>query len=93
MIAVVSIIPFILAISPYLSGLVSYIFRPGKAACFMTFDPEHRLGRVAYTLFLLVIYTILPMTLIVVCYYKVFRAVSNMQRPQKIQSVHASQEV
>lgn len=75
MITVVSVSPFILAISPYFSGLVTYIFRPGKAACFMTFDPERRLGKIAYTFFLLIIYTVLPMTLIAVCYYKVFRAV------------------
>lgn len=75
MIAVVSVIPFILAFSPYFSGLVTYIFRPGKAACFMTFDPERRLGKITYTFFLLMIYTILPMTLIAVCYYKVFRTV------------------
>ena len=75
MIATVSIISFILAISPYWSGLVTYIFRPGKAACFMTFDTKRKLGKIAYTVFLLAIYTVLPMVLIAVCYYNVFRMV------------------
>ena len=75
MIAFVSTLPFILSVSPYLSGLVTYIFRPGKAACFMTFDPNRKLGKISYTCFLLIIYTILPMALIAVCYYKVFRTV------------------
>ena len=74
MISVVSIVPFILTISPYLSGLVNYIFRPGKASCFMTFDQDRR-PQIAYTFFLLIIYTILPMAFIAVCYYKVFRTV------------------
>lgn len=74
-IAVISLFPFILAIPPYLSGLVSYIFRPGKASCFMTFDPNRKLGKIAYTFFLLIIYTVLPMVLIAVCYYKVYRTV------------------
>ena len=75
MIGIVCVVPFILTISPYITGLVSYIFRPGKAACFMTFDPARRLGKIAYTFFLLLIYTIIPMALIAVCYYKVFRMV------------------
>ena len=75
MIITVSVLSFILAISPYWSGLVTYIFRPGKAACFMTFDPKRRLGKIAYTFFLLLTYTILPMVCIAVCYYKVFRVV------------------
>ncbi|KAJ7389159.1 melatonin receptor [Desmophyllum pertusum] len=83
MITVVSVLPFILTISPYLSGLVTYIFRPGKAACFMTFDPERKLGKIAYTFFLLIIYTILPMTIIAVCYYKVFRMVKQHARAAK----------
>lgn len=83
MISVVSIVPFILTISPYLSGLVTYIFRPGKAACFMTFDPDRRLGKITYTFFLLIIYTILPMALIAVCYYKVFRTVKQHAKATK----------
>ena len=75
MIATISTLPFVLTISPYLSGLVTYIFRPGKAACFMTFDSDRKLGKIAYTFFLLIIYTVLPMVLIGVCYYKVFRTV------------------
>ena len=75
MIITVGVVSFILAISPYWSGLVAYIFRPGKAACFMTFDPKRRLGKIAYTFFLLLTYTILPMVCIAVCYYKVFRVV------------------
>lgn len=71
----VSVVSFILAMSPYLSGLVTYLFRPGKAACFMTFDPNRRLGKIAYTFFLLLTYTVLPMVCIAVCYYKVFRLV------------------
>lgn len=75
MITTISVLSFILAISPYWSGLVTYIFRPGKAACFMTFDPKRKLGKIAYTVFLLVIYTVLPMVFIAFCYYKVFRMV------------------
>ena len=74
-IAAVSILPLVLAISPYLGGSVTYIFRPGKASCFMTFDPSRQLGKIAYTIFLLLIYTVLPTTIIAVCYYKVFRTV------------------
>ena len=71
----VSVVSFILAISPHLSGPVTYIFRPGKAACFMTFYPKRRLGKIAYTFFLLITYTVLPMVCIAVCYYKFFRVV------------------
>ena len=71
----VSVLSFILGISPYWSGLATYIFRPGKAACFITFDPKQKLGKIAYTFFLLITYTILPMVCIAVCYYKVFRVV------------------
>ena len=83
MISVISIVPFILTIAPYLSGLVSYIFRPGKASCFMTFDPNRRLGKISYTFFLLIIYTILPMAFIAVCYYKVFRIVKQHAKATK----------
>ena len=75
MIAAISLVPFLLTVSPYLSGLVDYIFRPGKAACFMTFAPDKPVVEMVYILFLLLLYTILPMVTIVVCYYKVFRMI------------------
>lgn len=75
MICAVTIAPFVLTISPLFSGLFTYIFRPGKASCFMTFNPDKRLEKMTYILSLLCVYTILPMILITVCYYKVFRMV------------------
>ncbi|XP_022804598.1 kiSS-1 receptor-like [Stylophora pistillata] len=67
--------PLILTISPLFCGLFTYIFRPRKASCFLTFDPDKRIENKVYILSLQFVYTILPMVLITVCYYKVFRMV------------------
>ena len=50
-------------------------FMPGKAECLYTFE-----SNIAYTIFIECVYVATPLTIITICYVKVFRAVSNSNR-------------
>lgn len=61
---------------PILAGFADFEFWPARAACFVTLNTSFPGIRRAFIAFYLIMYTILPMTVIGFCYYKVHRVVS-----------------
>ncbi|XP_022809264.1 melatonin receptor type 1A-like [Stylophora pistillata] len=66
---------FIGSVPPFLFGHGGFEFQPGKALCLYTFDTN-----IAYTVFIECIYIATPLTLIRICYVKVFYTVSRSNR-------------
>lgn len=62
---------FIGSVPPFLFSHGGFEFQPGKAMCLYTFDTN-----IAYTVFIECVYVATPLTLIIVCYAKVFYTVS-----------------
>ncbi|EDO45467.1 predicted protein, partial [Nematostella vectensis] len=75
---IVSMVTTIVVIAtPLFAGWSSFVFRPGKATCFMTFDKSHGIAQHGYVIVNCVIYTFGPMILIYSCYFCVFMSVRN----------------
>ena len=70
-IAVVWCAAFVGSLPPIFIKNGRFEFQPGKAMCLYTFE-----SNIAYTVFIECVYIAAPLTIITVCYTKVFRAVS-----------------
>lgn len=67
----------VVIVIPILCGWSQFTFRPGKGTCFMTFNKNMATTRKAYIGINVFVYLVLPMIVIFVCYYKVFKTVRN----------------
>ena len=74
-IAVVWCVAFVGSVPPFLFEKGGYKFQPEKAMCMYTFETN-----IAYTSFIECVYIATPLTLITVCYAKVFHTVSRSRR-------------
>lgn len=84
----------LLVASPVIAGWTYFTFRPGKTTCFMTFHAEYETFRRVYTYIMVLLYTIIPMITIALCYFKVFRVAkrhTNSIRPA-LQARHLSNQ-
>ncbi|KAJ7365611.1 Melatonin- receptor [Desmophyllum pertusum] len=74
-IAVVWCAALIGSVPPFLFKHGGFEFQPGKAMCLYTFDTN-----IAYTIFIECVYIGTPLTIITICYAKVFYTVSRSNR-------------
>ena len=74
-IAVVWCVALIGSVPPFFFGHGGFEFQPGKAMCLYTFDIN-----IAYTVFIECVYIATPLTIITICYAKVFYTVSRSNR-------------
>ena len=74
-IAVVWCVALIGSVPPFFFGHGGFEFQPGKAMCLYTFDTN-----IAYTVFIECVYIATPLTIITICYAKVFYTVSRSNR-------------
>ncbi len=74
-IAAVWCVALIGSVPPFFFGHGGFEFQPGKAMCLYTFDTN-----VAYTVFIECVYIATPLTIITICYAKVFYTVSRSNR-------------
>ena len=74
-IAVVWCVALIGSVPPFFFGHGGFEFQPGKAMCLYTFDTN-----IAYTVFIECVYIATPLTIITICYVKVFYIVSRSNR-------------
>ena len=74
-IAVVWFVALIESVPPFFFEHVGFEFQPGKAMCLYTFD-----ANIAYTIFIECVYIATPLTIIPICYSKVFYTVSRSNR-------------
>ena len=63
------------SVPPFFFGDGRFEFQPGKAMCLYTFE-----SNIAYTVFIECFYIATPLTIITICYAKVFRTVSRSNR-------------
>ena len=70
-IGVVWCVALIGSVPPFFFGHGGFEFQPGKAMCLYTFDTN-----IAYTVFIECVYIATPLTIITICYAKVFYTVS-----------------
>ena len=74
-IGVVWCVALIGSVPPFFFGHGGFEFQPGKAMCLYTFDTN-----IAYTVFIECVYIATPLTIITICYAKVFYTVSRSNR-------------
>ena len=74
-IAVVWLVAFVGSVPPFFFGEGAVKFQAGKAMCWYSFQ-----SNIAYTVFVECIYIATPLTVIVICYAKVFHTVSRSNR-------------
>ena len=75
-IVIVWYLAFAGSVPPFIfEGKNSFKFQPGKAMCLYTFE-----SNMAYTITIECVYIAAPLTIIAVCYVKVFRSVSRSNR-------------
>ena len=70
-IAVVWCVALAGSVPPFFFNNGGFEFQPGKAMCLYTFE-----SNIAYTVFIECVYVAAPLTIITICYTKVFRTVS-----------------
>ena len=69
-IAVVWCVALVGSVPPFFFKNRGFEFQPGKAMCLYTFE-----SNIAYTVFIECVYIAAPLTVITICYFKVFRTV------------------
>ncbi|XP_020626345.1 melatonin receptor type 1B-B-like [Orbicella faveolata] len=74
-IAVVWCVAFAGSVPPFFFNNVGFEFQPGKAMCLYTFE-----SNIAYTVFIECVYVAAPLTIITICYTKVFYKVSKSNK-------------
>jgi melatonin receptor type 1A len=74
-IAVTLVTIIVVILTPILGGWSHFTFRPGKGTCFMTFKESFKTTRRVYIAVVVLVYSVCPMFIIFLCYYRVFRTV------------------
>ena len=80
-IAVVWCVALVGSVPPFFMKNAGFKFQPGKAMCFFTFERS-----ITYAVFLGSVYIAAPLTVITICYAKVFRSVSRSNRVFSLQN-------
>ncbi|XP_031556400.1 5-hydroxytryptamine receptor 4-like isoform X2 [Actinia tenebrosa] len=71
------VIIIIVIVIPIAGAWSHFTFRPGKGTCFMTFNKSFKTTRMVYIAGVVLFYSVLPMIIIFICYYKVLKTVKN----------------
>ena len=74
-IAVLWCVALVGSVPPFFFNNGGFEFQPGKAMCLYTFE-----SNIAYTVFIECVYVAAPLTIITICYVKVFRTVCRSNR-------------